>query len=199
MFKKHKARRTPSLNTTSTSDISFMLLIFFLVTTSIDSEKGLSRRLPPPPEDASPTELTVEKRNTLVVTVDGDNRVTCEGSVVSLQELKARVEAFVENKGNDPALPEKRVRDIPLLGQCAVTDNHVISLEVDRRATYDAYFHTQEAIVAAYNALRDRLSRERFGHSYSECSKEEQAALAVYYPQRISETEPEPQAKGGLQ
>lgn len=186
----------PALNTTSTSDISFMLLIFFLVTTSIDNEKGVVRRLPPPPEDPNHSELVVQQRNMLRVGIGGDGQLTCENQTVTLEELRARVETFVENRNNAPGLPEKHVRDIPLLGRCAVTDAHVIALEVDRRADYDTYFHVQETIIAAYYALRDRLAHSRFGLSYEECSSEQREAIVRYYPQRISETEPI--GEGGL-
>lgn len=185
----------PALNTTSTSDISFMLLIFFLVTTSIDSEKGVARRLPPPPDNTEQAEMTVKQRNMLRVAIGDGGELTCEEHEVTLSELKTRVETFVENRDNAPELPEKRIREIPLLGRCAVTDGHVIALEVSRKADYDKYFHVQETIIAAYNSLRDRLARSRFGHPYQECSPEERDALAKYYPQRISETEPE--GKGG--
>lgn len=191
MFKKNKRHRVPTLNATSTSDISFTLLIFFLVTTSIDNEKGLARRLPPPPEDGRHTEMAVSSRNTLRVAIDDDGHVTSEGRTVSLDTLRTMVAAFVENRNNAPDMPEKQIREIPLLGRCAVTAGHVIALEVSRKADYNAYFHVQEAIVAAYTDLRDRLSRSRFGHPYAECTPDERDALAKYYPQRISETEPD--------
>lgn len=195
MFKRRKDHRVAALNTTSTSDISFMLLIFFLVTTSIDSEKGLMRRMPPPPDKKQHTELTVQQRNMLRVAIDADGRVTCEDSTVTLSELRKRVETFVENRDNESGLPEKHMREIPLLGRCVVTDGHVIALEVDRKAGYDTYFHVQETIVGAYAALRDRLARQRFGQPYEGCSPEQREAIQEYYPQRISEAEPA--EKGG--
>ncbi|MGN1262705.1 MAG: ExbD/TolR family protein [Prevotella sp.] len=197
MIKKRFRHIVPSLNTTSTADISFMLLIFFLVTTSIDNEKGVVRRLPPPPDATEHSVLTVKERNVLRVAIADDGSVTCEDSTITLRQLKKRVETFVDNRNNEPTLPEKHLCEVRLLGKCLVSDAHVISLVVSRNADYDSYFHVQETIVAAYSSLRDRLSRRRFGHPYAECTPEEREALAKCYPQRISETEPE--GKGGTQ
>lgn len=192
MFKNRHRHHVPALNTTSTSDISFMLLIFFLVTTSIESDKGLRQRLPPMPRDKEqPVEQVVKPRNVLHISVAADNRITCSGREVTLGELKAVVENFVDNKADDPQLPEKHLRDIPMLGRCAVTDRHVIAIQVDHQAGYDVYFKMQNTIAEAYIFLRDRLSRSRFGHPYSECTAEEREAIGRYYPQRISETVPE--------
>lgn len=180
----------PALNTTSTSDISFMLLIFFLVTTSIDSDKGLARRLPPPPEEQTPVELVAKERNVLRVAIGADGRLTCEDRPVTLPELRERVVTFVDNAADSPSLPEKTVVNIPLLGRCSVTDCHVIALEVSREADYDTYFHVQQTISAAYAILRNRLAEARFGRSLDECSAEERRAVTRHYPQRVSETEP---------
>lgn len=190
MFRKRYRRHTPSLNTASTSDISFMLLIFFLVTTSIDSDKGLARRLPPPPQDQNPTELVVRERNVLRVAIGGDGRLTCEDSVVTLPELRERIVTFVDNAADSPSLPEKHIVNIPLLGRCSVTDSHVIALEVSREADYDTYFHVQKTITEAYDTLRGRLAMARFGRSLDDCSAEERRAVTRHYPQRVSETEP---------
>lgn len=192
MFKNRRRHRVPALNTTSTSDISFMLLIFFLVTTSIDSDKGLQRRLPPMPDDMEQqSEQVVKPRNVLRLAIGADNRVTADGRELTPDELKMLVVNFVDNTSDDPQLPEKHMRDIPLLGRCAVTDRHVIAIEVDRDAGYEAYFKMQNTIAGAYAVLRDRLSRSRFGHPYAQCTTEERDAIAMYYPQRISEAEPQ--------
>lgn len=193
MFKKRFRHRVPALDTTSTSDISFMLLIFFLVTTSIDSDKGLVRHLPPMPQDKRAAELVVKERNILRVAVCPDGRVICDGRPVRPADLTERVKAFVDNSSDSPSLPEKHIVSIPLLGRCSVTDRHVIALEVSRTADYNTYFHVQEAIIAAYTSLRERLAHARFGHGLADCSSEELKAVKAHYPQRISESEPEGQ------
>lgn len=190
MFADRRRRRVPMLNTTSTADISFMLLTFFLVTTSMDSDKGLARQLPPPPQPNEEREVNVNQRNVLNVSLDADDRLTCDGKPVTLAQLKAQVMDFVENRNNLPTLPEKQTVQISLLGPCSITSRHVISVQADAQTSYDAYFNMQNTIVAAYNQLRDQLARRRFGHSLGECRQAEREAVAQYYPQRISEAEP---------
>lgn len=185
------SRKVPGLNTTSTADISFMLLIFFLVTSSMDTDKGLPRQLPPPQDEQKEQELMVRERNVLELRLDADDRLTIGGEQASLSQLEQRVVEFVANVKNDPSLPEKSTRDVNLFGRTQVSDRHIISIQVDRHTSYDAYFQMQNAIVAAYNNLRNQLAQSRFGHSYAQCSAEERDAVNMVYPQRISEAAPE--------
>lgn len=166
MFRKRFHGRVSALNTTSTADISFMLLVFFLVTTSIDSDYGLQRRLAPMPEDGMQEELVVKRSDMMVLAIDAAGTLTCDGKEVAAEKLPQRIETFVE--GN--------------------RKGHVISVEVDRAATYDAYFTLQEAIVAAYGNLRDRYARRRFGKPFAGCTADERSEVVARYPQRISES-----------
>ena len=186
-----KKRKVPGLNTSSTADISFMLLIFFLVTTSMDTDQGLGRTLPKPPEDEQmQKQLDVKERNILYVRVSKDNLLMIGDDYVSLDEVKERAKEFIANKENRPDLPEKNPKNIDLMGTCMVTDKHVISVQTDRNTSYWVYFEVQDRIVAAYNELRDELAREKFGYGYKVCSPEQQEAIREYYPQKISEAEP---------
>ena len=185
------SRKVPGLNTTSTADISFMLLIFFLVTSSMDTDKGLPRQLPPPQDEQKEQELMVRERNVLELRLDAGDRLTIGGEQASLSQLEQRVVEFVANAKNDPSLPEKSTRDVNLFGRTQVSDRHIISIQVDRHTSYDAYFQMQNAIVAAYNNLRNQLAQSRLGHSYAQCSAEERDAVNMVYPQRISEAAPE--------
>jgi biopolymer transport protein ExbD len=166
MFRRRIRSRVPALNTTSTADISFMLLVFFLVTTSIDSDRGLQRRLAPPPQSEEETELVVRRSDMMRLDIAADNRLTCDGEDITPEELVRRIETFVESKRT----------------------KHVLSVHVDRSATYDTYFAMQNAIMAAYNNLRDRYARQRYGRPYAECDTKEKTMVAERYPQRISET-----------
>lgn len=186
MFSRRR-NDVPLLNTTSTADISFMLLVFFLVTSSMDTDKGLPRQLPPPDETTELQEHEVKRRNVMELAIDATDRLTCNGEAVSTDELSRRVEEFVANENGDPQLPEMSRREVHLLGLCAVSDRHVITVEADRRSTYNAYFEMQNAIVRGYARLRDRLARQRFRRSYAQCSQEQRDAIAIVYPQRISE------------
>ena len=94
-------------------------------------------------------------------------------------------------------MPEKHVKNIDLLGQCFVTDKHVISVQTDRATPYDAYFQVQNELVAAYNELRNELAKQKFGRELQYLKKEEIDAIKKYYPQNISEAEPKKYQQGG--
>ena len=177
-------RKVPGLNATSTADISFILLIFFLVTTSMDTDTGLARRLPPPPEDEN------SEAEILNVKVNSLGQIMVNGDMLDISLLCDRAKEFVKNENNDPNLPEKHAKNIPLLGMCAVTDKHVISVQTDRGTSYNVYFQIQNELVRAYNELRDELSKAKFGKLYANLTEEQQEAIRGYYPQKISEAEP---------
>ena len=164
-----------------------MLLIFFLVTSSMDTDKGLPRQLPPPEDSVEQQEVEIKKRNVLELELDAHDRLTCNGEDISTKELTMRVEEFVGNKLDDPSLPEMSEREVHMMGRSKVSDRHIITIKTDRHSTYNAYFEMQNAIVRGYNALRDELAQHRFGHAYARCSQEERDAIALVYPQRISE------------
>ncbi len=186
MFARRK-REMPGLNTTSTADISFMLLIFFLVTSSMDSDWGLPRQLPPPENQTEQEDLIVKQRNALCLRLNANNQLTCNDEPMVVEDLAERVETFVANNANDPALPEMSEREVHLMGRCRVSDRHVIIVEVDSAASYDAYFQMQNAVVKGYNSLRNGLAQRQFGRPLSECDAEQRDAIAMVYPQRISE------------
>lgn len=186
-----KGRKVPGLNTSSTADISFILLIFFLVTTSMDTDSGLARRLPPPPEDdQQEAEIDVKERNVLKVRLNALGNLMCNDDFIEITELCERAKEFIKNPENKSSLPELREKNIPLLGRCVVTEKHVISVQTDRGTSYNVYFQVQNELVRAYNELRDELSKARFGRPYAALDDEHQAAIREYYPQKISEAEP---------
>jgi len=186
-----KKRKMPGLNTSSTADISFMLLIFFLVTTSMDTDQGLGRTLPKPPEDDQlNNEIKVKERNILNIRINKDNYLMIGDDYVTVADVKERAKEFIANKENRKDLPELKPKNIKLLGQRMITENHVISVQTDRGTSYGVYFAVQDALVAAYNELRDELAKEEFGVVYANCTKEEQEAIREVYPQKISEAEP---------
>ena len=191
-----KKKKMPGLNTSSTADISFMLLIFFLVTTSMDTDKGLARRLPKPPDpDQEDATMDIKARNILYVRINAAGQLWVEDEIngpgyPDIRELRPRVKEFVKNEQNLNRWPEKHVKNIDLLGQCFVTDKHVISVQTDRGTPYDIYFQVQNELVAAYNELRNELSKQKFGREYQYLKDEEKAAIRQYYPQNISEAEP---------
>lgn len=191
-----KKRKMPGLNTSSTADISFMLLIFFLVTTSMDTDQGLGRTLPKPPEDDQKNnEIKVKERNILNIRINKDNYLMIGDDYVSVDEVKERAKEFIQNKDNKPNLPELKMKNCKLLGKRMVTENHVISVQTDRGTSYGVYFAVQDALVAAYNELRDELAKQEFGYKYQFCTKEQQESIREVYPQKISEAEPKKYGK----
>lgn len=186
-----KKRSVPELNSSSTADISFILLIFFLTTTSMDTDRGLARRLPPPPEDQDLNDETeVKERNVLQVKINAMDELMIGGKYAEVSEIKERAKEFIDNPENLANLPDKVAKEIDLFGTVYITEKHVISLQSDRGTSYQKYFEVQNELVAAYNELRDELARRKFGKSFAECSEEENLAIRTYYPMKISEAEP---------
>ena len=185
-------RKTPGINGSSSADIAFMLLIFFLITTSMDTDQGLARRLPPPvPKDQkNDADVDIKKRNLLVVLVSSGNQIMCGGELTDIKQLKDKVKEFVENPYNDANKPEKVEVDVPYFGKKMVSKNHVISLQSDRGTSYQAYIDVQNELAAAYNELRDDVSKEKFGKAFMDLDEEQQKAVQQIYPQKISEAEP---------
>jgi len=164
MFRKRYRQQIPELNTTSTADISFMLLIFFLVTSSMDTDKGLLRQMAPPPmEQQQPQDIN--KDAVVMVELDGHDQLTCDGKVVSQKELGDAVIAMISVNRT----------------------GHVISVHADRETSYEAYFQIQNTIVNAYQSLREQYAQEHYGKSYVHCDLDERSLINEYYPQRISE------------
>ena len=167
MFCRRRFEQIPELNTSSTADISFMLLIFFLVTSSMDTDRGLLRQLPPPPQEQQPPQ-DIRKDHVLQVTLDASDQLAVNGTLLTTQQLKEQIMEFIAADRTD----------------------HVISIRTDRATTYEAYFRMQNAIVAAYNQLREKYARERYGKGYDELVEEQRDEVNQYYPQRISESKP---------
>ena len=119
-----KKRGVPGINSSSTADIAFMLLIFFLITTSMDTDRGLARRLPPPPEnkDQKDDDIIVKERNILQVRLNKDNQLMCGTDYIDVKQLKEKAKEFIANPYDDENLPEKHRKNIPLLGDCMITE-----------------------------------------------------------------------------
>lgn len=184
------ARKTPEINAGSMADIAFLLLIFFLVTTTMNVDTGLARMLPPMPEkDQKKEDIDVKKRNIFTVLINKSDKLLVKGEPMDVSMLKDKAKEFIVNPNNDENLPEVEVKDIPLIGSYRVSKG-VISLQNDRGTTYKMYMKVQNELVAAYNELRNDLSQERFGKKYDDLTKEQQDAVQDAIPQRISEAEP---------
>ena len=183
------ARKTPGLNTSSMSDISFLLLAFFLMVSNINTDSGLARRLPPPlPENVDPPE--VKQRNIFVVMVNKDDQLLFNTEYGNIKDLKDRAKEFLGNPNNYAHYPEKQPTEIPLIGTYPVSKG-VISLRNDRGTSYNMYLKVQNELTAAINEMRNDLS-ERYFHKrpYTELNDEQRKAIEQAIPMSISEAEP---------
>lgn len=186
-----KKRKVEEVNSSSTADIAFLLLIFFLLTTSMDTDRGLARRLPPPiPKEQKEQDIDIKKRNLLPILVNSQNQILAGSDFIAIGQLRERVKEFVLNANDDPHMPEKIEEDIPLLGKMKITKNHVISVMNDVGTEYQAYISVQNELVGAYNELRNDLSKEKFGQTFDLLDEEQQKAIMKVYPMKISEAEP---------
>lgn len=191
-------RKVPDINSSSTADIAFLLLIFFLITTSMDTDKGLARLLPPPPEDKNQNDTEkIKERNILQVYLNKDDALLCGDQYIEIGQLKDMAKEFIANVNNEDNKPEKTLKNVEFFGETLVNDIHVISLQNDRGTSYQAYISVQNELVAAYNELRDELSLKQFKRKYSELDPKEQRAVRDVIPQRISEAEPKKYGQRG--
>ncbi|RGM48226.1 MULTISPECIES: ExbD/TolR family protein [Bacteroides] len=185
-------RKVPDINSSSTADIAFLLLIFFLITTSMDTDRGLARRLPPPPEQEQKDndDVKLKERNVLQVFLNMNDQLMCGNDYISVDQLRAKAKEFIANPYNDETKPEKYAKDIPFFGNMMITEKHVVSLRCDRGSSYKAYISVQNELVAAYNELRDELAQEKWQKNYADLNEDQQKAIRDIYPQKISEAEP---------
>ena len=188
-----KKRTLPGINGTSCADIAFMLLLFFILTTSMDTDQGLARRLPQPQEKDRKVDVDakINKRNILTINISSENRVMCAGEEVSLPQLREKAKEFIENPTNSENLPEKKLIDIAPFGpQYTTGEMHLISLQCDRGTNYQVYIDVQNELAAAYNELREPISLRYFNKPLKDLNEDEMKAISDLYPQKISEAEP---------
>lgn len=183
-------KRNAELNTASMADISFLLLTFFLLTSSINTDLGITRKLPPPP-DKTVKPPDVKERNILKVLVNKSDRLLVQSKPIDISQLRAVAKDFLSNPTNDPNLPEVEQRTIDNLGTVRVSKG-IISLKNDRGTSYDMYIQVQNELTAAVNELRDELSRQRYGVKFKDLTNADYIdAVSKAIPVAISEAEPE--------
>ena len=197
-------RAAPEVNAGSMADIAFLLLIFFLVTTTIETDRGISRKLPPIPEENIEPPI-IKQKNIFTVIVNRDNQLLVEDELMQLQNLRQAAVEFLDNGGGvgeeacdycqgprDPNSSDNPVKAI-------------ISLVNDRKTEYRTYISVQNELVAAYNQLRNREAQRLYGMDFQEMEqryndpnfrgnketlKERIDIIQSMYPQKLSEAEP---------
>lgn len=172
-----KRRGLPQINAGSMADIAFLLLIFFLVTTTMDQDTGIARKLPPMPEEEQEKPPEIKAKNIYVVLINANNELLVEGEWTQISELKDGAKKFINNNGRDPASSDNPQKAI-------------ISLQNDRGTKYVTYIRVQNELAAAYNELRNEASLNKYGEIFSNLNKKQQKEIKKLYPQKISEAEP---------
>ncbi|MDR2628265.1 MAG: biopolymer transporter ExbD [Dysgonamonadaceae bacterium] len=191
MRNKH---RIPGINSSATADLSFLLLIFFIITSSIDPHWMMPMHLSPTvPSKAN--HIIIRERDFLPVHIDGENRIFCRSTLVKASELRAYTKHFIKNPDNDENLPEKVPVNIPFLGETDITKNHIIALSNEDETAFRTYVFVQNELIAAYRELREELAMEKFGKAYHTLGYAEQEAVRTCYQRKISR--PEQSGKGG--
>ncbi|WP_396632251.1 ExbD/TolR family protein [Maribacter sp. R86514] len=202
------ARRAgaPEVSAGSMADIAFLLLIFFLVTTTIETDAGLDRMLPPmePPTEAPPI---IKQKNIFTVNINRNGQLLVEDEILSIDKLREKAVAFLDNGGAPSGSPDycsycKGKRN------AESSDNPtkaIISLKNDRETKYSTYITVQNELVGAYNDLRNREAKRLFGKDYVEMEaeylnpetedsvkeelKEKVQRIQGLFPQKLSEAE----------
>lgn len=183
-------KKTPAINSSSTADIAFLLLCYFLMTTTMGSQTGLSRRLPPMPEkDQKLEDQKVNRRNIVIVRINSNDRIFAGSEPIDITLLKDKIKEFLTNPSDDPNLPEKEAKEIEGYGTVQVSKG-VVSLQNDRGTSYQSYIAVQNELVKAVNELRDDFSRRNFGKKFSLLDEDKQDIVKKAVPQNISEAEP---------
>lgn len=201
-------RETPEINAGSMADIAFLLLIFFLVTTTMDVDSGISKKLSEkPPKDYVPP--IIKERNIFEVNINRNNELLVEGETMKIEELKDATLKFIDNGGGDG-----KIVDGVSTGKCdyckgarsTTSSDHpnkaIISVQSDRGTEYGMYIKVQNELLKAYTELRNRLAIDTYNVSYDALEKaykddrtDEKLKAKVdfvktRYPQIISDAEP---------
>lgn len=196
-------RSAPEVNAGSMADIAFLLLIFFLVTTTIETDSGINRKLPPIQDEQDPPPL--KERNIFIVLINSNGDLLVEDEPMDLKNLKEAAVQFLDNGGGqgDEACNYCRGASDPSSSDNPV--KAVISLQNNRLTKYSDYIAVQNELVAAYNQLRDREAKRLFGVTFQEMEeafkndsytgnkdqlKDRINTIKDMYPQKLSEAEP---------
>jgi len=148
-------RSAPEVNAGSMADIAFLLLIFFLVTTTIEKDSGLNRKLPPMEEDVDPP--IIKQRNIFTVLLNGKDQLLVEEELMEIKDLRAAAIEFLDNNGDGTCTYCKGPKNSSSSDN---PDKAIISLKNDRETSYATYISVQNELVAAYNVLRNRRALE---------------------------------------
>ena len=182
-------RKVPEMNASSTADMAFLLLTFFLMTTTMNVDSGIQRILPPMPDDTQNQEIDINKRNVLLVFVSPTNEIMVAGERLDISQVKDVVKDFVQNPYKDPNLSDVETKEIDGLGSFDVSKG-VISLQNDRGTNYGTYIQVQNELTRAFAEIRDAVAMSYYSRPFAELNDDQRKAVAAAVPQSISEAEP---------
>jgi len=170
-------RSIPEINAGSMADIAFLLLIFFLVTTTMDVDTGIARKLPVLDEEQEIEDMQGNDRNIYEVYVNTKDALLVEEQEMDIDNLREGAKDFLDNNGRDPKLSDS-------------PEKAIISLQNSRGTSYEMYIAVQNELTAAYNELRDEAALQKYSLNYSELAKDKKREIRKMYPMKISEAEP---------
>ena len=182
------ARKTPEINSSSQADIAFLLLCFFLMTTSMDVDYGITRRLPPPVQ-AEQEDTKVKERNVMNVMVNKSDKLSVNGRPCDISMLKDLAKDFMTPKPGDETAPEVETKTFDLVGDVLMSKG-VISLQNDRGTSYAMYISVQNELARAFNEMKEELAQKTWHKSLDQLSEDQTKALNEAVPVRVSEAEP---------
>ncbi len=184
-------RKIQEINAGSMADIAFLLLIFFLVTTTMDTDAGLGRMLPPMPPENVEEPPPINERNVFIVLVNSQDKLFVEGEPLDITQLKDKAKEFIANPENREDLPVKSMLYIEeLQREELVCEKDIISVRNDNNTTYATYIAVQNELIAAYNELRNEFAQAEWGKAFDDLESEQQDAVKKIYKLGISEAEP---------
>ncbi|MBU1012473.1 MAG: biopolymer transporter ExbD [Bacteroidetes bacterium] len=188
------ARKTPEVNAGSMADIAFLMLIFFLVTTTMDVDTGIIRQLsPPPPKDAPIPDIN--KRNMMTILVNNQDALMINGKPADINTLRADVRDFMSIHPDDPAYPVVEFKTFDYLGEIQVSRG-IVSLKSLRGTSYEMYIKIQDQIAAAFSDLRNELAMQKFGKKQDKLV-DPNLVDAINKAIKLSVSEAEPEDIGG--
>ncbi len=170
-------RKLQEINAGSMADIAFLLLIFFLVTTTMESNYGIRRKLPPPDTETKEKPPIIKKKNVLEIVINGNDQMLIEEEPAKVKDVKKIAIDFITNNGKDP-----KSSDNP--------QKAVVSIKHSRETTYKMYISVYNELIAAYNDIRNRYARQKYGKPFDKLTEEEQKVVKDAYPQKIAESTP---------
>lgn len=180
-------RQLKEINAASMADIAFLLLIFFLVATTMNVDAGIQRMLPPI-ADKEQAPAQIRERNQLSIIVNVNDQIYINNELTSIYRVTERVKEFLQNPLDDPNMPEREIKDIPGIGEFPVSKG-VVSLQNTRQTSYNAYIQVQNELTRAINELRNELSMELFGRVFNELTDTQREAITKAIPTSISEAD----------